>query len=39
MDTLNVSADLSNEPEVNSRSAIIYDRKSKEIIWGNCLAF
>ncbi len=34
MDTLNVSADLSNEPEVNSRSAIIYDRKSKEIIWG-----
>jgi len=36
LDIINVSADLdlAKEPEINSRAAIIYDRNSKEIIWG-----
>lgn len=34
INTINASIGLKDEPNLNSRSAIIYDRNSKEIIWG-----
>lgn len=33
IEIINASADLSKEPVLNSRAAIIYDRKTKEILW------
>ena len=33
-EVINTSSNISKEPEINSRAAIIYDRRSKEIIWG-----
>lgn len=34
LEVINTSAEMNKEPEINSRVAIIYDRKSKEVIWG-----
>lgn len=34
IEAINTSANLDKEPQLNSRAAIIYDRKSKEIIFG-----
>lgn len=33
-EVLEVGNEIDNEPKINSRAAVIYDRKSKKVIWG-----
>lgn len=34
INAVNASAELKDEPNLNSRAAIIYNRDSKEVMWG-----